>query len=152
MSAATPTAEALVQPWRSIDRWYARFHAPLAVLALVLTFLPYYGQRSPDTRQHGNLWQEVIRSGSAIDLFALVLMLLIVLLLALAALERLPAATLLVLAGVALVLGLMLVVPPGYRERPPFTQAGVVDVVLLFTVTALALAQAVHGLVLKATR
>ena len=73
-----------------INEGFSRFYAPLAVVAFVLTFLPYYRSEPDSSFHYGGLWQELARTGHSYDAAAMLIFVALIALLTIAALRKLP--------------------------------------------------------------
>ncbi|HLR96873.1 MAG TPA: hypothetical protein VK053_20290 [Jiangellaceae bacterium] len=151
MSGVQPTA-GQGSRMSEIDALYARFYGPLTVLMAVLTLLPYHAPRPDSTRVHGNIWQEVARNAHSIDIASMLVLLVFVVLMTFATLGKLPPGGLVAITVCALLIAIVLWQSPGYHEKPPFTSAGIVDIVMSCAVAALTLTHAVHVLIASHSR
>lgn len=150
MSTAAHDRESQTVPRSElVDSLYARFHGPTAVLMVVLILLPYHAAVPGSTTTHGNIWQEVAKHGEGIDILSLLIFLCLIVLMVLATLSRLSPEGLVGAAVCALLIGVMLWTSPGYRVKPPFTQAGVVDIVIAFITAALTGTHALHAMIVR---
>lgn len=133
----------------AIHSLYARFYGPLTVLMVVLTLLPYHAPKPGGTSTYGNIWQEVAENGNGIDILSLLVFLCLIVLMIFATIGKLPPIGLVATAACALIIAMVLWTSPGYNEKPPFTQAGVVDIVLGFITGALTLAHAIQMIIIN---
>ena len=141
--------EALRSRVTRVNSLYGRAYGPLCLLALTLTFFPYYESEPHSSITHGNVWQEVLRLGPGFDLMALLLVILTATLLAVGAVRGLPISGLIAIIVGSVLIGSTLCQSPGYVEPPPYTNAGVLDIALSFLAAGLALAHAVHLFILE---
>ena len=114
-----------------INEGFSRFYAPLAVVAFVLTFLPYYRSAPEDSTQYGGLWQELARTGHSYDAAAVMIFLALIALLAVAAIRKLPGPGLFAAAALSLIIGIMV-----WTE---LTDVGILDIAFSFTAAAMML-------------
>lgn len=150
MSTAAPDREPVpVRRSELLGSHYARFYGPMTVLMVVLTLLPYHAAKPGSTSTHGNIWQEVAEHGTGIDVLSLLIFLCLILLMILATLSKLSPGGLVGAAVCALIIATVLWTSPGYREKPPFTQAGVVDIVVAFSTAALMVSHAIHVTIVR---
>lgn len=132
-----------------IDSLYARFYGPLTVLMIVLTLLPYHAPKPDDASTYGNIWQEVAENGNGIDILSLLVFLCLIVLMIFATIGKLPLPGLVAIAVCALIIAIVLWTSPGYYEKPPFTRAGVVDIVIGFITAALTLTHVIHVIIIN---
>ena len=126
-----------------INEGFSRFYAPLAVVAFVLTFLPYYRSAPEDSTQYGGLWQELARTGHSYDAAAMLIFVALIALLTIAALRKLPGSGLFIAAALSLTVGIMLWNAPGFSDPPEFTDVGILDIAFSFTAAAMMLTHVV---------
>lgn len=122
-----------------INEGFSRFYAPLAVVAFVLTFLPYYRSAPEDSTQYGGLWQELARTGHSYDAAAMLIFVALIALLTIAALRKLPGSGLFIAAALSLTIGIMLWNAPGFSDPPEFTDVGILDIAFSFAAAGMLL-------------
>ncbi|TNM56115.1 hypothetical protein [Brevibacterium sediminis] len=122
-----------------INEGFSRFYAPLAVVAFVLTFLPYYRSEPESSIRYGGLWQEFARTGHSYDAAAVMIFLALIALLTVAAIRKLPGPGLFAAAALSLIIGIMVWTAPGFSDPPDLTDAGILDIAFSFTAAAMLL-------------
>lgn len=133
---------------------YPRLYGAMAVLSVVLSFLPLLedvteklDSGSTLTWRYGTLWEMASRGGSNPAALGIIVLASFVVLLVIATVwVQVRAAWLpIAIAGHAALLALMLITKPGTAEpTPDLTDAGIADVVLLFGILGTAVVHAVH--------
>ena len=126
-----------------INEGFSRFYAPLAVVAFVLTFLPYYRSEPDSSFHYGGLWQELARTGHSYDAAAMLIFVALIALLTIAALRKLAGVGLVIAAALSLTIGIMLWNAPGFSDPPELTDVGILDIAFSFTAAAMMLTHVV---------
>ncbi|MGH3734814.1 MAG: hypothetical protein ACRDT6_04205 [Micromonosporaceae bacterium] len=111
---------------RAVSDRYARFYAPLAVLAVVVTFLPLLepGSRDGVTVTWGSLWEMAARHAGAPAVYALLLIGALVTLLVIASVRVRRSGLPIWIAVLSAVLLLMLWLKPGTGDWDPELAVG----------------------------
>lgn len=142
----TALLEQRIAEHRLTDR-YARFYAPFAVLAVVLSFMPLLNDTTDGNikAQWGTIWNMAARPGGAPAQLAILLMAALVVLLILATLGN-PAPVLpILIASDAALIFLMLLTKPGTGTfNPTLTHAGNADLALSAAIALTATLQAIQ--------
>ena len=122
-----------------INEGFSRFYAPLAVVAFVLTFLPYYRSEPDSSFHYGGLWQELARTGHSYDAAAMLIFVALIALLTIAALRKLAGVGLVIAAALSLTIGIMLWNAPGFSDPPELTDVGILDIAFSFAAAGMLL-------------
>ena len=126
-----------------INEGFSRFYAPLAVVAFVLTFLPYYRSEPDSSFHYGGLWQELARTGHSYDAAAMLIFVALIALLTIAALRKLAGVGLVIAAALSLTIGIMLWNAPGFSDPPELTDVGILDIAFSFSAAEMMLTHVV---------
>ena len=122
-----------------INEGFSRFYAPLAVVAFVLTFLPYYRSEPDSSFHYGGLWQELARTGHSYDAAAMLIFVALIALLTIAALRKLAGVGLVIATALSLTIGIMLWNAPGFSDPPELTDVGILDIAFSFAAAGMLL-------------